>query len=44
VVRLSGEEPLFISFDLVVFTSVPSGAVLTGFGLLAAGARASRPQ
>jgi hypothetical protein len=42
--RLSGEAPLFISFDLVVFTFVPSGATLTGFGLLAAGARASHPQ
>jgi hypothetical protein len=43
VERLPDEAPLFIFFDLVVFTFVPSGAVLTGFGLLAAGARASRP-
>jgi hypothetical protein len=43
VARLPGEAPLFILFDLVVFTFVPSGAALTEFGLLAAGARASRP-
>jgi hypothetical protein len=42
--RLSGEASLSISFDFVVFMFVPSGATLTGFGLLAAGARASCPQ
>jgi hypothetical protein len=38
VARLSGEAPLSTSFDFVVFMFVPSGAALTGFGLLAAGA------
>jgi hypothetical protein len=31
-------------FDFVVFVLVPHGAMLTGFGLLAAGARAPRPR
>jgi hypothetical protein len=44
VARLSGEAPLSISFGFVIFMFVPSSATLTGFGLLAAGARASRPQ
>jgi hypothetical protein len=44
VARLSCEALLSIPFDFVVFMFVPSGATLTGFGLLAAGARASRLQ
>jgi hypothetical protein len=44
VARLSGEAPLSISFDFIIFMFVPSGATLTGFGLLAVGARASRLQ
>jgi hypothetical protein len=44
VARLSGEAPLFISFDFIVFMFDPHGVKLTGFDLLAAGARASRPQ
>jgi hypothetical protein len=44
VARLSGEASLSISFDFVLFMLVPSGATLTEFGLLAAGARAPRPQ
>jgi hypothetical protein len=44
VARFPGEAPLSISFDFVIFMFVPSCAMLTGFGLLAAGAQASRPQ
>jgi hypothetical protein len=38
VARLPGEAPLSISFGFVVFMLVPSGATLTGFGLLVVGA------
>jgi hypothetical protein len=43
VARLAGELPLPIFFDFVVFVLAPRGATLTGFGLLAAEARAPRP-
>jgi hypothetical protein len=41
--RLPGEALLATFFDFVVFTLVPRNATLTGFGPLAAGARAPRP-
>jgi hypothetical protein len=41
--RLPGEALLPTFFDFVVFTLDPCDATLTGFGLLAAGARAPRP-
>jgi hypothetical protein len=42
VARLPGEALLPNFFDFVVFVLVPRGAMLIGFGLLAAGARAPR--
>jgi hypothetical protein len=44
VARFPGEAMLPFFFDFVVFVLVPRGAMLTGFGLLAAGARALRPR
>jgi hypothetical protein len=35
---------VYFFFDFFVFTLDPCGVMLTGFNLLAAGARASRPQ
>jgi hypothetical protein len=43
MVRLPSEALSSTFFDFVVFTLVPHDATLTGFGLLAAGARAPRP-
>jgi hypothetical protein len=43
VARLPGEALLLTFLDFVVFMLVPRNATLTGFGLLAAGARAPRP-
>jgi hypothetical protein len=43
VARLPGEALPPTSFDFVVFTLDPRDATLTGFGLLAVGARAPRP-
>jgi hypothetical protein len=43
VARLPGEALLPTFFDFVIFTLVPHDAMLTGFGLLAAGARAPHP-
>jgi hypothetical protein len=43
VVRLPGEASLSTFFDFFVFTLDPRGVMLTGFGLLVAGARAPRP-
>jgi hypothetical protein len=42
--RFPGEALLPIFFDFVVFVPVPHGAMLTGFDLLPAGARAPRPR
>jgi hypothetical protein len=43
VARLPGEATLVTFFDFFIFTLVPRNVTLTGFGLLAAGARAPRP-
>jgi hypothetical protein len=42
VARLPGEVLLVTFFGFVAFTLVPRNVTLTGFGLLAAGARAPR--
>jgi hypothetical protein len=42
VARLPGEAPSPIFFDFFIFTLDPGGVSLTGFDLLAAGARAPR--
>jgi hypothetical protein len=44
VARFSGEALSPTFFDFFVFTLDPCGVTLNGFDLLAAGARASRPQ
>jgi hypothetical protein len=42
VARLPGKDLLATFLDFIVFTLVPRDTTLTGFGLLAAGARAPR--